>query len=361
MCRSLQAVLAPCLLLLLVVWLAGPPAPSAAPPIPPAVVATVQTTLATADGQIRQFAFDGDPSTCFASANNAGRKDHFTLVFDSPVAVKSILVMTGRPNGGDRLAGALEGSADGKTFARLATFSAGVARASANGRLLRAVRIRPTAELKHPLVIREIVIESKPAVATFRYPVEFVVNVADAPEMKTWAEETARLCERWYTKINEELKSPGFTPPRVVTMTLRKNYRGVAAASGRRITGSVRWFKDRPEDRGAMIHETVHIVQQYRTRNNPSWLVEGIADYIRFFKYEPGKLGRIDPRRARYDGSYRVTAAFLAYLTERYDRAIVRKLNRAMREGEYHERLFKQFTGKTLQELGKQWQASLKR
>ena len=39
-----------------------------------------------------------------------------------------------------------------------------------------------------------------------------------------------------------------------------------------------------------MVHETVHCVQQYRTRNNAHWLVEGIADYIRFFKYEPSSF-----------------------------------------------------------------------
>ena len=47
-------------------------------------------------------------------------------------------------------------------------------------------------------------------------------------------------------------------------MTLKKSYRGVAAASGSRITGSVKYFKDHPDDVGAMIHETAHIVQHYR-------------------------------------------------------------------------------------------------
>jgi hypothetical protein len=87
--------------------------------------------------------------------------------------------------------------------------------------------------------------------------------------------------------------------------------------------------------------------------------VEGIADYIRFFKYEPGKLGRISPSRARYNGSYRVSAAFLAYLVEKYDPDAVRKLNRAMREGEYQEVIFKHLTGKTVQELDREWRDSL--
>ena len=133
------------------------------------------------------------------------------------------------------------------------------------------------------------------------------------------------------------------------------------AAGGGRITGSVKYFQAHPDDFGAMVHETVHVVQAYGGRGNPGWLVEGIADYIRFFKYEPGKLGKINPDRARYNGSYRVSAAFLAYLTAKYDRDIVRKLNQLMREGEYRESAFKTLTGKTVQDLDKEWRASLAR
>ncbi len=335
---------------------------AAAPPPVPAVVATIETTMTTAAGQIRQFALDGDPNTYFASKENVGARDHFTLVFDRPVSVKSVVVTTGQPWGGDALdEGTLESSADGKKFEPIAKFARGVARATLRGQPIRAIRIRVAGDQKHPLTIREIAVESNPVVAAFRYPVEFVVDVSDAPEMKEWADKVARICERAYPMINEELKSDGFKPPHLVRMTLRSSYRGVAYAGGSRITGSVRYFKDHPDDVGAMVHETAHVVQRYRTGNNPGWLVEGIADYVRFFKYEPGKIGRIGARRARYNDSYRVTAAFLAYLTDKYDRQIVRKLNKAMREGEYEESIFKRLTGKTVQELDKEWQATLRR
>ena len=114
-----------------------------------------------------------------------------------------------------------------------------------------------------------------------------------------------------------------------------------------------------PDDVGAMVHETVHVVQDYRSRKNPSWLVEGVADYVRFFKYEPGKAGRLTPGRAKYDGSYRVTAAFLAYVVGTYDREAVKKLNRAMREGKYTAELWKGLTGKTVEELGQEWRRTL--
>jgi hypothetical protein len=186
------------------------------------------------------------------------------------------------------------------------------------------------------------------------------VDVSDAPEIKDWALRAARTCERAYPMINRELKSDGFKPPRHVHMRLTTHYRGVAAAGGTRIIGSAGYFKAHPDDVGAMVHETAHVVQQYRRGNNPSWLVEGVADYVRFFKYEPGKLGRIDPQQARYNGSYRVTAAFLAYLTRKYDKDIVRRLNQRMREGTYKEEVFKEWTGKALQELGNEWRASLR-
>lgn len=325
----------------------------------PLIAATIETTLSTDGEHIRQLAFDGNDKTYFASAKNATAKDHFTLVLAKPAAVRSVRIAAGRPSGEDKLeAATLEVSADGTVFEELTKFRAGAAEAKpARGRI-QAVRIRINNDLKHSLVIREIVLDSDPAVAVFKYPVEFTVDVSDAPEMKEWAEKAARVCEQQYAMINEELKADGFQPPRRVKMRLKK-MGGVAYASGGQITGSVSYFKEHPKDIGAMVHETVHVVQSYRVRGNPGWLVEGIADYIRFFKYEPGKLGRIPPSRARFDGSYRVSAAFLAYLTEKYDNHIVRKLNKMMREGEYKKEAFQKWTGKALEQLGEEWRATL--
>jgi hypothetical protein len=349
----------------LLAWLVGAPLEASAilgGAAEPPVAATIETTLKTADGHIRQFAFDGNAATFFASAENASAGDHFTLVFEKPVTIRSLAVTTGRPQGGDRMdAGTVEASKDGKSFTALAKFADGVARAEPAGAAIRALRIKATEDLPHPLAIREIAIESTPPLATFKYPVEFTVNVDDAPEMKEWAEKAARICERSYAMINEELKSDGFQPRHSISMTLKNDYHGVAATGRGRITGSVKYFRSHPDDFGAMVHETVHVVQAYRTGNNPGWLVEGIADYIRFYKYEPGKLRPISPDRAKYDGSYQVTARFLAYVAEKYDKEIVRKLNQRMREGEYRDEAWKELTKKTAQELEEDWRASLRK
>lgn len=326
------------------------------------VAASVASSLGTASAQIRQFAFDGDDASYFASDANPKADDHFTLTFDRPVAFRSLSVQTGRPDGTDRLdSGLLEGSEDDSSFAELAKFAQGVARGDGAGKKLKAIRIRPAGDLPHPLIVREIVVEGDDPVARFRYPVEFIVDVADAPELKPWADDVSRLCERWYPRINDELASDGFRPQTRITLALKNDYRGVAAAGGSRITGSVKYFKDHPADQGAMIHETTHIVQRYRSRSNPGWLVEGVADYIRFFIYEPGKAGPVNPDKARYNDSYRTSAAFLDYVSRVHDKQLVLKLNREMRAGKYRAELFQEWTGKTLAELDEAWRASLKR
>jgi hypothetical protein len=324
------------------------------------VAARVETTLSTREDNIRQLAFDGMATTFFESENKATAEDHFTLVLDKPVTLTSIAVTTGRPDKSEMVAGGtLEVSTDGQSFRELARFTDGVARSGSASNPIKAIRIRPGAS-GGPIAIRELSLVSDPPVSIFKYPVEFVLDVSDAPDLKDWAEMVARTCEQAYPMINEELASDGFMPPRVIRLKLSKDYRGVAGTSGGRIVGSADFFRRHPTDVGAMVHETVHVVQGYRRGHRPGWLVEGISDYVRFFKYEPGKLGRINPRTARYNGSYRVSAAFLAYLVGKYDKDIVRKLNGMMREGRYEEDAFQKLTGKPLRELDEEWRATLK-
>jgi hypothetical protein len=328
------------------------------------VAAAISTTLATDSKQIRQFAFDGAGDTFFASKENPRVTDHFTLIFDRPVPVRSVGVVTGKPDPkhtGSLEAGVLEVSVSGKTFNTLAKFSGGEARADVHARRIQAVRIKPTSGQDHPLAIREFTITSDTPVATFKYPVEIDVDCSDSPEMRPWAEKVARLCERCYPQINEVLKSDGYTPSHYIKMRITTSHDGVAAASGGNIVGSTKFFKAHPDDVGAMIHETVHIVQHYPSHKNPGWMVEGVADYVRFFLFEPGKISSINAQKARYDGSYRTTAAFLAYVTRRYDRSLVTKLNAVMREGRYTDEVFKELTGKTVQQLDKEWRQTLKR
>lgn len=181
------------------------------------------------------------------------------------------------------------------------------------------------------------------------------IDYSEMPELKEWVEGKLRpILEKWYPLIVEALPSEGYVAPRRVTVTFRRTMRGVAATSGTRIVCGGEWFRKNLEGEalGAVVHELVHVVQRYRRGNNPGWLVEGIADCIRWFHYEPESLRpRPDPKRAKYTDSYRTTGAFLHYLEESVDKDIVKKLNAAMREGRYRPEIWKEYTGKTVDEL----------
>jgi hypothetical protein len=185
-------------------------------------------------------------------------------------------------------------------------------------------------------------------------------DTSDVPEMEEYAKKVQKVAEEWYPKLIPMLPSDGFKPPQTVTIVFRKDARAIAAAGGSRITAQQKWFTEHPEDLGAFVHELVHIVQQYPRGNKPGWLVEGIADYVRFFRYEPENARpKPNPTRAKHTDSYRTTGHFLNWAQEKYDKDLVVKLNAACRQAKYKEELWKEYTGKTLEELGAEWKESL--
>ena len=182
-------------------------------------------------------------------------------------------------------------------------------------------------------------------------PVKVNVDVTEVAELAAWADEAKRLVETWHPKLAALLASEGFTPPAEVKLVFKKDMKGVAGTSGATISIAASWVKKHPNDYGMVIHELTHVVQAY-PRPEPGWLVEGIADYVRYFQFEPkAKLGGIDPARQSYRDGYGVTAQFLAWIEKTHDQAIVAKLNAALRKSEYRYDLFKKQTGKSLDRL----------
>ncbi len=200
---------------------------------------------------------------------------------------------------------------------------------------------------------------------------KFTIDATAAPDLAEWADAQLRpVVQEWYPKIVAMLPSDGFEPATNITLRFRTDMGGTpASAGGNRVNLNSGWFRRelRREALGAVVHELVHVVQDYgRARRlnpgaarTPGWLVEGIADYIRWFLYEPETRGaEITERnldRATYDASYRISGNFLDWVTRTYDRDIVPKLNGAAREGRYARALWEERTGKTLDALGEEW------
>jgi hypothetical protein len=105
-----------------------------------------------------------------------------------------------------------------------------------------------------------------------------------------------------------------------------------------------------------VIHELSHVVQSYP--RGVGWITEGIADYVRYFKYEPKPAPPKVGAKASYKDGYKTSATFLSWLEKSKDKDIISKLNLALRTSSYKEDLFKEWTGSDLDTLWKEFIAA---
>lgn len=200
-------------------------------------------------------------------------------------------------------------------------------------------------------------------------PVE--IDVSDFPESKEWAEKAREVVMEWYGPLTQLLATDGkdpvtgeasgraYRPYEKIRLVFKKEISAPAWASGGEITVSGKWITEHPDDLGMMVHELTHVIQQYpRNEVNAGWLTEGIADYTRWWRYEPelhATRGRTKPdfTKAKYTDSYRTTAVWLAWISKKYDMRIVPSLDFKMRQGKDPMPVFEKLTGKDADAL---WQ-----
>jgi hypothetical protein len=182
-------------------------------------------------------------------------------------------------------------------------------------------------------------------------PLDIDIDACDAPDLENWAANARVYAAKWYPIIAGRLKTAGFTPPRHFILRLNKNYKGVAATSGLTINFSVTYVKQHPRDVGMVAHEMTHVIQHY-ARYDPVWLVEGIADWARYYVVEPGsKQGRFNINRASYKQGYQAASAFLNWMELKYKKPMVETFNDDLRHDTFKMSLFKDMTGKDVDEL----------
>lgn len=186
------------------------------------------------------------------------------------------------------------------------------------------------------------------------------VDVSEIPSAKAWGEKAREVVIAWYPTVTSLLATEDWKAPKEINIVIKKEISAPAWASGNTITVSGKWITERPDDLGMMVHELTHIVQSYpRNRHNTGWLVEGIADYVRWWRYEPeAPRPRIDPEKAKYTDAYRTTAYWLAWVSRKYDMRLVPALDRELRKGADPMPVFEKLTKKNADELWKEFIAS---
>ncbi len=199
------------------------------------------------------------------------------------------------------------------------------------------------------LSLRDIAAEDKPAA---EFVPKFIADTTKAPELADWAAKAKLLCEQWYPRLVKEYATEGHQPAQTVTMFYDPDYDGIAATSGAKITIAPKWLEKHPDDIGMVIHELMHVVQAYPPSREGGWLIEGIADYVRYWVYEPEKKQRFAlDEKSSYKQGYGVAAAFLAWLERVKSPGIVMKLHTALRTRKYKPALFQELTERSLDDL----------
>lgn len=183
-------------------------------------------------------------------------------------------------------------------------------------------------------------------------------NTSQLDVVRKFSGEANKVAKAWYSRIcallgvSDDSKEP-------IELVFDFDYDGVAATGGHKITISAKYVAKHPGDIGMVIHELCHVVQGY-PKYDPVWLVEGIADWVRWFNFEPiERQPKPTAAKAIARASYRTTAAFLDWCQGKYDPKLIQKLDAALRTATYQEGIWKDLTSRSLDELDAEWKASL--
>jgi hypothetical protein len=174
--------------------------------------------------------------------------------------------------------------------------------------------------------------------------------------IRAWADRANLLVRQWWPIVWQMLATEHATPPKEFVLKFRRSLRQSGYRTTEGLFISMPWVSRHPDDFGMVIHEMTHAVQDYHNVAKENWwLVEGLADYIRYWKYEPERPRHAVDAKATYRDGYAVSGAFLAWIVWRYDHRAIHEIDAALRAGTYNDTVFKQITGKTLDELWPQF------
>lgn len=178
------------------------------------------------------------------------------------------------------------------------------------------------------------------------------LDTSTAPEFGPWLNQVKTIVEQWYPVLGDYYAYPGYTPVSNFIIKVDPTYNGAAMVNGTTITLSAAYFRTHLTDVGAVIHESVHVVQSKTAggANLPGWLVEGEADFGREQIYKD-RAARTATANETYLNGYSPTANLLQYVQSKYSPTFVNDLNTSGWNGTYTDDMFKQVTGNTIGQL----------
>ena len=179
------------------------------------------------------------------------------------------------------------------------------------------------------------------------------IDYSEVPHLKEWALRAQKDASDYFPTLCAMLHDGGFVPS--LQFTFYKDMEGVACTSGSKIAFAASWIHQHPEDTGTVIHELTHVIQAIQC-DNPVWLIEGVADYVRWFNWEKKKgQRRVNAKTANYRNGYSDCGEFLDWIVRRKDPKFVLRISAAMQQNRYRQELFKEHAGKDLDALWREF------
>ena len=181
---------------------------------------------------------------------------------------------------------------------------------------------------------------------------------------KEYAMHVISLAENTIPKVRSI--HTGRNPEQVLNVILTRNRKWPAATEGKTIFLNLDHFDkiaevygSRDADDGAIVHEIDHaILWAPRYDSYTSWLIEGIADFVRDnLGFQRDAKGTFLGSKAHFEegkalGAFQTSAHFLMFL-EKLHPEIIRELSKALIDETYDEKIFLKYFGKSLQTLVK--------
>ncbi|MEV6974504.1 basic secretory protein-like protein [Kitasatospora sp. NPDC093806] len=177
------------------------------------------------------------------------------------------------------------------------------------------------------------------------------LDYSRAPDLGPWLERQKQTIADYYSTISSLVTKGAWTPaPRfkIVLDPAITDYPAEARPWAiPEIHANINYTRGNPNDTGFLLHEAAHVAF-FGHPERPGWLEEGLADWVRYYNFQPGTVHPLAPGD-RYKSGYSATAKFIDYVKNRYGRPDLPYLlnTRPYGNGE----IWVQLTGKTPEQL----------
>lgn len=331
----------------------------------------VSSPLPAYKGNALENMADGDNSTFFWSWRNPKKGESITLDFPSSLKGKNITVRTGNEKGEDRIYNArIQFSEDGSLWRTLSFFQHGKAEgtvpvAANHLRIeffhdawswvqIRSFEVGDQA-LTRQTITRKVIADNQ------QVPLKITVDSEFVEDQRDSVNSLIDLYFKEWPLILKLIDSPLASTPKYLFLSFDPNLDFPAYVSGTTMVISAKHMQRQKEDTyGLFSHELTHFVQNYGGVA-PTWFTEGVAEHIR---YEFHKDSIWAQHHLKYStakkplGSYWSSMLFLRWLEKAYDKPIIQLVSRACSEKLYTHDIWKKLTGKSLEQLAKEYKKS---